>query len=102
MEVRRGIGRFWATVAWMIVLLGSSIVVSAKEDNELQENREQVRDSLILPYADRFSHYLQRNASEEYMVLLDSLYEVAKETHNGILLTYCHLWRNTELRRRGE
>lgn len=102
MEVRRGIGRFWATVAWMIVLLGSSIVVSAKEDNELQENREQVRDSLILPYADRFSHYLQRNASEEYMALLDSLYEVAKETHNGILLTYCHLWRNTELRRRGE
>ncbi|MGP1460594.1 MAG: SpoIIE family protein phosphatase [Bacteroides sp.] len=102
MEVRRGIGRFWATVAWMIVLLGSSIVVSAKEDNELQENREQVRDSLILPYAERFSHYLQRNASEEYMALLDSLYEVAKETHNGILLTYCHLWRNTELRRRGE
>ena len=102
MEVRRGIGRFWATVAWVIVLLGSSIVVSAKEDNELQENREQARDSLILPYADRFSHYLQRNASEEYMALLDSLYEVAKETHNGILLTYCHLWRNTELRRRGE
>lgn len=101
MKGRRGIGRFWMAVMLVAALVAFSTLGSAKEEKKLFDERSEMRDSVIGPYGSRLSTYMQHENFDEYDFLLDSLYDVARDTQDEVLLAYCHLWDNVAFRMAG-
>ncbi len=101
MKGRRGIGRFWMAVMLVAALVAFSTLGSAKEEKKLFDERSEMRDSVIGPYGFRLSTYMQQENFDEYDFLLDSLYDVARDTQDEVLLAYCHLWDNVAFRMAG-
>lgn len=101
MKGRREIGRFWMAVMLVAALVAFSTLGSAKEEKKLFDERSEMRDSVIGPYGSRLSTYMQHENFDEYDFLLDSLYDVARDTQDEVLLAYCHLWDNVAFRMAG-
>lgn len=101
MKGRRGIGRFWMAVMLVAAFVAFSTLGSAKEEKKLFDERSEMRDSVIGPYGFRLSTYMQHENFDEYDFLLDSLYDVARDTQDEVLLAYCHLWDNVAFRMAG-